>query len=400
MRRSGFSAPFLEGRVKIGWHGKGIDTMKIKDMLMSDETIFRDEQVFNPNYLPDTILYRDTELQALIALLKPGLRGGKPHNTLVIGPPGTGKTTTVHTLFSEIEAASDRMVPVHINCKLSNTKFAVISEIHKKLFGFRPPETGVPYTRVYAKVMTHLERKGVSLVVALDDIDFLFEQKYANDIMYAILRAYEQFPGVRTGVIAMLSREDFKEVLATKLYSIFMPQEVSFAPYSLTEVYEILSARAAAGFYPGVISPELVEYIATLTASHGDLRVGINLLSSSGILAERDARKVIERGDVEAAYEKKARFVTLKEKVGVLSQLERDILMEIARNPDVRSGVLQDRMGDRVNKKSFSQAMAKLESYALVDSTVILVGKGRSRVFTLKFPAEDVIIVLNEMVKR
>lgn len=377
----------------------GIDTMNIRDMLMSDETIFRDEQVFNPNYLPDTLLYRDTELQTLIALLKPGLRGGKPHNTLVIGPPGTGKTTTVHTLFTEIEQASDRMIPVHINCKLSNTKFAVLSEIHKKIFGFRPPETGVPYTRVYAKVMTQLERKGLSLVVALDDIDFLFEQKYANDIMYDILRAYEQFPGVRTGVIAMLSREDFKEVLATKLYSIFMPQEVSFAPYSSSEVYEILSARATAGFYPGVIAPELVEHIATLTASHGDLRVGITLLSSSGILAERDARRTIERADVDAAYEKKARFVTLNEKLGALSPLERDILAEIARSPDLRSGVLQNRLGDQVNKKSFSQAMAKLESYALVDSTVILVGKGRSRVFTPKFPAEDVLAAIEEMLK-
>ncbi|HOP09833.1 MAG TPA: AAA family ATPase, partial [Candidatus Methanofastidiosa archaeon] len=119
--------------------------MDIKDMLMSDETLFRDEQVFNPNYLPDTLLFRDRELQSLVALMKPGIRGGKPHNTLVIGPPGTGKTTTIHFLFDEIESVSDKMVTVHINCKLSNTKFSVMSDIHKRIFGYRPPDTGVPY---------------------------------------------------------------------------------------------------------------------------------------------------------------------------------------------------------------------------------------------------------------
>ena len=374
--------------------------MNIKDMLMSDETIFRDEQVFNPNYLPDTLLYRDTEVQTLVSLLRPGLRGGKPHNTLVIGPPGTGKTTTVHFLFSEIAKASDRMATVHINCKLSNTKFAVISEIHKALFGHRPPETGVPYTRVYTKIMTHLERKDMSLVVALDDIDYLLEQKYANDIMYDILRAYEQFPKARTGVIAMLSREDFKAVLATKLYSVFMPQEVSFAPYSLQEVYEILLARSKAGFFPGVISPELVEHVASLTAAHGDLRVGITLLSSSGILAESNARRFITREDIDTAYEKKARFVALREKTAALLPLERAILLELVRDPDVRSGPLRERMGDAANKKSFSQAMAKLESYGLIDSSTIVVGRGRSRIFTLKFPAEDVLAVLPDAVTR
>ncbi|RZN45196.1 ORC1-type DNA replication protein [archaeon] len=371
-------------------------SMNIKDMLMSDETLFKDEQVFNPNYLPDTLLFRDKELQALVSLVRPGLRGGKPHNTLIIGPPGTGKTTTVHFLFDEIQNASDRMVPVHINCKLSNTKFTVMSEVHKKIFGHRPPETGVPYTRVYEKVMNHLDRKGLSLLVALDDIDFLFEQKYANDIMYDILRAYEQYPRVRTGVVAILSREDFKEVIATKLYSIFMPQEVTFPPYSLSETYEILLKRAQAGFFPGVISQELVEHIAELTASQGDLRVGITLLSSSGIIAESHAKRKIEREDIDAAYEKKARFVTLHEKVAVLSAAERQMLLEIATDKDVRSGALFERMKGSFNKKSFSQALAKLESYGLIDSNVVMMGRGRSRVFTPRFPSEDILAVLKD----
>jgi len=374
--------------------------MDIKDMLMSDETLFRDEQVFNPNYLPDSLLFRDRELQSLVALMKPGLRGGKPHNTLVIGPPGTGKTTTIHFLFEEIENVSDKMVTVHINCKLSNTKFSVMSDIHKRIFGYRPPDTGVPYKNIYEKVMTSLERKDQSLLVALDDIDFLFEQKYANDIMYDILRAYEQYPKVKTGVVAILSKEDFREVLATKLYSIFMPQEVSFPPYSMQEAYEILRARSQAGFFPNVISDELVEQVAEYTTRHGDLRVGISLLSSSGLIAESKAKRKIDSEDVEEAYEKKARFVTLEEKLAVLSKAELRLMKEIALDGGVRSGKLYDRTKTLLNKKSFSQALNKLETYGLIDSKFVTAGRGRTRSFYSRFPEEDVLPTIDALSKR
>ncbi|MBN1786280.1 MAG: ORC1-type DNA replication protein [Candidatus Methanofastidiosa archaeon] len=374
--------------------------MDIKDMLMSDETLFRDEEVFDPNYLPEELLFRDKELQSLVALIKPGLRGGKPHNTLVIGPPGTGKTTTIHFLFDEVEKASDKMVTVHVNCKLLNTKFSVVSEIHKRIYGFRPPDTGVPYTSIYDKIMTNLGRKGQSLLVALDDVDFLFEEKYANDIMYDILRAYEHFPNVRTGIVAILSKEDFREVLATKLYSIFMPQEVIFPPYSMSETYEILRMRAHAGFFPGVISDELVEHIAEYTTRHGDLRVGISLLSSSGLIAESKAKRKIELEDIEAAYEKKARFVTLEEKLSVLSEGELKLLKEIALDGGIRSGKLYDKVGNCLNKKTFSQALNKLETYGLIDSKFITVGRGRSRSFYTRSPEEDVLLVIDDIAKR
>ncbi|HOP09367.1 MAG TPA: AAA family ATPase, partial [Candidatus Methanofastidiosa archaeon] len=252
----------------------------------------------------------------------------------------------------------------------------------------------------YEKVMTSLDRKDQSLLVALDDIDFLFEQKYANDIMYDILRSYEHFPNVRTGVVAMLSKDDFREVLATKLYSIFMPQEVAFPPYSMHETYEILKTRAHAGFFPNVISDELVEHVAEYTTRHGDLRVGISLLSSSGLIAESKAKRKIELEDIEEAYEKKARFVTLEEKLSVLSDAELKLLREIALDGGIRSGKLYDRTRTVLNKKTFSQALNKLETYGLIDSKFVTVGRGRTRSFYSKFPEDDMLLTIDEISKR
>ena len=39
--------------------------MAIDDILMDDETIFRNIRVFNPDYVPDEFLYRESQMDAL-----------------------------------------------------------------------------------------------------------------------------------------------------------------------------------------------------------------------------------------------------------------------------------------------------------------------------------------------
>jgi cell division control protein 6 len=74
--------------------------MKPQDLLMDEETLFRNEEVFTPSYVPEDFIHRDDQLKEISLSLKPGLRGVNPVNTLIHGPPGTGKTTAVKYLLN------------------------------------------------------------------------------------------------------------------------------------------------------------------------------------------------------------------------------------------------------------------------------------------------------------
>ena len=113
-----------------------------KNMLMWDETLFRDPEVFEIDYIPEQFNHRDAQIRELAFQVKPGLRGGRPLNTICRGPPGTGKTTSVKKIFAEIEDATQRLIPVHVNCQIDNTRYAIFSQIYRRVIGHLPPSTG------------------------------------------------------------------------------------------------------------------------------------------------------------------------------------------------------------------------------------------------------------------
>jgi cell division control protein 6 len=142
--------------------------------------------------------------------------------------------------------------------------------------------------------MKKLTNEKKALVVALDDVNHLFYRKNANQILYDILRAHEVFPGVRTGVFCVISDIEFRFMLDKNVSSIFIPQEVIFDTYTWQEIRDILDDRVKAGFYPEVLSDELLDEIVDFTNSTGDLRVGIDLLRTSGILQKPDDPNIKE----------------------------------------------------------------------------------------------------------
>ena len=179
--------------------------MGFEDILMHDESLFQNINAFDPDYFPPNFNYRDTQMEALAMSIRPAMRGGQPSNATVLGSPATGKTTSIKKVFEFVEKSTEKVVCIYINCQLHTTRFGIFSQIHKKLFGHIPPETGVPFSRIYDKIMKDLQKDGKALVVALDDINYLIQSKNADKVLYDLLRAYEEYPGVRTSIFAILS---------------------------------------------------------------------------------------------------------------------------------------------------------------------------------------------------
>ena len=366
--------------------------MGIEDILMHDESLFQNINAFDPDYLPPNYNYRDTQMEAMAMSIRPAMRGGQPSNAVVLGSPATGKTTAIKKVFELVEKNTEKVVCVYINCQLHTTRFGIISQVHKKIFGFLPPETGIPFATIYKKIMLQLQRNGQSLILALDDVNYLFQSNNANKLFYDILRAYEEYEGVKTSIFAILSDLEFKYAFDKNVNTVFIPQEITFPPYSYSEIEDILRDRVKAGFFPGVLADEILEQIAMYTFENGDLRTGISLLRSCGNIAEADASREITQKHYDKAVESLVSF-NISQVLSSLTDNERSLLRLIIENkPNITAGELGDIFSEneKVSYSSFARTLDKLEFLRLIDTKYTGSGsRGNSREVILRFNPDD-----------
>jgi cell division control protein 6 len=367
--------------------------MGIEDILLHDETIFDNINAFNPDYMPENFNFRDSQMEAMAMSIRPALKDGRPVNSVILGSCATGKTTSLKKVFELVEKSSEKIFCCYVNCQLHTTRFGIFSQIHQKIFGHQPPETGVPFSRIYQKIMKFLSSENKSLLVALDDVNFLFQSQNANKIFYDLLRAYEEFPGVRTGVFAILSDLEFRYVLDKNVNTVFIPHEITFPPYRRDEILSILSDRAKSGFFKGVISEDILEEITDYTLDNGDLRVGIDILRVCGNIAEANASRSIERKHLDEAIKNQV-SVNLSHTLKSLNDTE-SVLFRIIVESDkiLTAGELSKTFSKESDTSyaTFNRTLEKLEFLRLIDTKFTGKGvRGNSRQIILRFDPEDV----------
>ena len=368
-----------------------------RHLLNWDETLFRDPEVFDPDFVPEQFNFREAQMQELAFQLRPGLRGARPLNTVCRGPPGTGKTSTVRKLFAEVEETTKTLVPVYVNCQIDNTNFGILSEVYNQISGHLPRASRTSTKQVIDGVARVLDRDQKVLVVALDDANYLLYENELNRVLYSLLRTHEVYPGTKIGVIVILSDLTIQlaERLDARAQSIFRPGEVYFSPYSSDEVRAILDERARQGFYPGVLSGEQLDLVVEQTMKGGDLRVGIDLLKRAGIAAEMDGRRRIEDQDVRRAYTA-SRFLHLDAVIRTLDTDERGVLDHLARasaeRDEITSGELFDEIHEELGLRytRYYEIVTKLEAMRLVDIT-FRAGRGRTRTVNLRYEPERIL---------
>ncbi|MBR0270607.1 MAG: ORC1-type DNA replication protein [Methanobrevibacter sp.] len=366
--------------------------MGIEDILMHDESLFQNINAFDPDYLPPNYNYRDRQMEAMAMAIRPAMRGGQPSNAVVLGSPATGKTTAIKKVYELVEKNTEKVVCVYVNCQLHTTRFGIISQVHKKIFGFLPPETGVPFARIYEKIMLELQRNGQSLIIAFDDVNYLFQSNNANKLFYDILRAYEEYPGVKTAIFAILSDLEFKYAFDKNVNTVFIPQEITFPPYSYSEIEDILRDRVNAGFYPNVLGDDVLEEVASYTYENGDLRTGINLLRTCGNIAEADASREITVEHFNKATDSMV-SVNTAQIIDSLTDIERSLIQLIIDSEEnILAGTLGEafREKEKVSYSSFKRTLDKLEFMRLIDTRYTGSGsRGNSREVVLRFNPDD-----------
>ncbi|GAB6284665.1 MAG: ORC1-type DNA replication protein [Methanoregula sp.] len=371
--------------------------MTIKDLLMWDESLFRDSDAFEFDYMPDQFEFRDTQMRELAFQIRPALRGGRPLNTVCKGLPGTGKTTSIKKLFLEISESTKKVVPVHINCQIDNTRFAILSQIYRKLSGHQPPASGTSFKQVFDSIARMIQEQETVLVVALDDANYLLYESEINRVLYTLLRSHESYEGTRIGVIVIISDMDvdMTQVIDARVASVFQATDIYFAPYGPEEVYEILKQRVNQGFFPNVISDTLLRVIVEYTVNAGDIRVGLDLLKRAALNAERATRRQIEREDISQAFEV-SRFLHLAHTIKSLTDDDRKVLMALAvispTMTEMTTGEAHKGIHEtvKIGYTRFYEIIEKLHALRILDLHY-RDGRGRTRLVTFRYEPKKVI---------
>jgi cell division control protein 6 len=362
-----------------------------KSLLMWDETLFREPEVFELDYVPDQFQHREDQMKELAFQVRPGLRGARPLNTVCRGLPGTGKTTSVRKLFSEIEETTKKLVPVYVNCQIDNTKFAIFSQIYRKLAGHLPPASGTSFKQVFDAIARIMLKEDTVLLVCLDDANYLLYENEMNRVLYTLLRSHEAYPGTRIGVILIISdmTVDLVQAVDARVASVFRPTEVYFPPYGEEEVAGILRDRVNQGLYPNALPEPMFRLVVEQTMKSGDLRVGIDLLKRATLSAEKAARRTIERDDICRAYEV-SRYLHLAFTVKTLKDEEKELLRKVAElssgEKEMNAGEVYKAMKEKeaLGYTRFYEMVKKLDAMRLVNLSY-RDGRGRTRLISLRY---------------
>ncbi|WP_177187982.1 ORC1-type DNA replication protein [Methanolobus profundi] len=363
------------------------------DMLLWDETLFNNGEVLEFDHLPEYFAHRESQMQALRFSLKPALRGMRPVNCLVKGPPGTGKTTAVMKVFNEMKEYTDSVVLVKVNCQMESTRFAVVSRIYEQLTSIAPPSSGISFRRLFEKVVKFLIDSNKTLVVALDDINYLFPEGHADEVMYSLLRAHEQYPGAKISVIAIISDVGIPYSFDPRVGSVFLPEEVAFPRYEIGEIADIIANRVKHAFFKDVVSDEALDKVVTYVDRTGDLRIGIDLLKRSALNAERRASRTVSVEDVDKAYEA-SRLLHLCRNIRSLSDNEKTLLGLIAKDSSLQAGELYKSFHDitGLGYTRFYEMIEKMHVSRLIDADFSGKGmRGRTRYVAPAYDSNDIL---------
>jgi cell division control protein 6 len=362
-----------------------------KNLLMWDETLFRDPEVFEIDYVPEQFNHRETQMRELAFQIQPGLRGGRPLNSICRGLPGTGKTTSVRKLFAEIEETTKKLIPIYINCQIDNTKFAIFSQIYRKLSGHLPPASGTSFKQVFDAIARLLQKEETILLICLDDANYLLYENEMNRVLYSLLRSHEAYPGTRIGVIMIISDMDvdLSRAVDARVSSVFRPSEIYFPPYSGEEVRHIMRERVMQGLYPGCLSDPMFDLVVEQTQKSGDLRVGIDLVKRAALNAERRASRTIDREDICRAYDV-SKYLHLSSSVKSLKEEEKTVLRSLAgqsmKDAEMNAGEVYKAVKETlpIGYTRFYEIVKKLDAMRLINLQY-RDGRGRTRVISLRY---------------
>ena len=184
--------------------------MVLFDNALSRENLFHDPSVLSPHYVPKGLPFREKQINEIVSLLTPALRGKRPRNLIIYGKTGTGKTCCIRRImedFSQTTGAANAIIQ-YVNCRIYNSRYRVMQRIIKDhVPDADKPGFGLPF---FYEQMVRIASGGKHIILVLDELDMV---KDLNELIYTLARSNDEIHHGGVSIIGISNRLSFRDVL-------------------------------------------------------------------------------------------------------------------------------------------------------------------------------------------
>ena len=253
-------------------------------------SVFRDETILLPEYLPHQIPHREAQLKKLELYFQSVVQSANKasQNVMITGANGTGKTMLAKKLLFESlqrkAALYGNLVKVLlVNCRIDRTLQAIMVKALKSL-GQSYPTRGYSFEELLTALVEELRSNRIHLVIAFDEVDHLVLSDPSS--LYTITRLREMAPGsqVLSSILISKTTDYLKKVDLSTLSSLQW-NEISLENYPSDHLVDIIASRSEA-FNDGCLDDEAIEFAADVAGLYGDARYAFELVYRAGKLAD------------------------------------------------------------------------------------------------------------------
>ncbi|MBS7653469.1 AAA family ATPase [Candidatus Bathyarchaeota archaeon] len=266
---------------------------------MSRSLIFKDKNRLSPYYIPKRLPHRDQQISLLLSIYGDMLKNiwnAYPRFTQIVGATGTGKTCTTIRFGELIAERAKRegvkLQHVYMNCKVDGvTRYVLYGNLVRKAASKILTRSLSPEEMI-RQLVEYLRFEDIFLIVTFDEIDYFVQMNPREHVIYDLTRIPEIRPGEPTPIVGeiFIARSlKWHELLEPGEKSTLGIGIIEFPKYTSGQIRDILEDRVDGAFQPRAVADDTLDLISDITANppiNGDIRVGLELLYYSGVLAE------------------------------------------------------------------------------------------------------------------
>jgi len=319
-----------------------------KDMLKSDESLFKNDLALDFSFQPKLIKHREDEQRQIAACITPLVQKRNGKNIFVYGKPGIGKTIAVKKLLEALdeEEIEEDIYTIFVNCWQKNTTFKIISEICENVgYKFTQNKKTEELFKIIANI---LNRK--SAVFVFDEVDKVED----IDFIYTILEKI-----YRKSIILITNHRNYLLGIEERVKSRLATDILEFKPYNEAETKSILEERKNYAFSPGVWENDAFLRVAKKTYELEDIRSGLHLMKEAGLIAESESVKKITLEHINKSLAKLDE-VSIKDPCE-LEDESKFILEIVKKNTGKKIGELFKQYQEESGKSSYKTFQRKIQ---------------------------------------